>query len=423
MSANTQVIDGDADHPTDRERINRVLGIDKKNGSRRLRRRIILFIVLAGLVTSGGFLWKSMTYTPPPSYKTEAVSKGDLTILVTATGTVEPRNTVEVGAEISGLISKVYVDYNDPVHKGQLLAELDKAYLKAAVQQAEANLAAAKAKYNDAVAAEQEAELQAGRGKELYDKGIDSREDYDTLQSALVRAQASVDSAQAQITVAQAALESANTNLGKASIRSPINGVVLSRKVEPGQAVAAAMSTPVLFEIAEDLKLMELHVNVDEADIGSLQQGQTATFTVDAYPDRVFNAVLKKIYNTPTEEDNVITYETILTVDNPDLALRPGMTCRVSIVTETIKDALLVPTSAFRFQPSTAAGMKTAGGKNMWILRDGRPMNIPVQIGASDGSLTVVYSKELKVGDEVLVGTQTGSVSSSSSMRPGPPPF
>ena len=407
----------------ERSRIDRVLGIDKKNGSRRLRRRIILFLVFAILVVCSGFLWKSMTNTPPPSFKTEAVTKGNLTILVTATGTVEPRNTVEVGAEISGLIAKVYVDYNDPVQKGQLLAELDKAYLKAAVQQAQANLEAAKAQYNDAVAAAQEAELKAGRAKELYEKGIYSREDHDTLQTTLVRALASVDSEKAKITVAQASLDSANTNLSKADIRSPINGIVLSRKIETGQAVAAAMSTPVLFEIAEDLTVMELHAEIDEADIGKIQTGQNATFTVDAYTDRHFDAVVKKIYNTPTEEDNVISYETILSVDNPDLALRPGMTCRISIITQSFEDALLVPTSAFRFQPTSSdTGMGISDGKNVWVLREGVPVIIPVQTGASDGSVTIVSSKDLNAGDEVLVGTQSAS-GSNSSMRGGPPPF
>ena len=412
----------DLNRSEERARIDRVLGIDKKNGSRKLRRRIILLLVFAVLVVSSGFLWKSMTNTPPPSFKTEVVTKGDLTILVTATGTVEPRNTVEVGAEISGLIAKIYVDYNDPVQKGQLLAELDKAYLKAAVQQAQANLEAAKAQYNDAVAAAREAELQAERGKELYEKGIYSREDYDTLQTTLIRAQAGVDSEKAKITVAQASLDSANTNMSKADIRSPINGIVLSRKIETGQAVSAAMSTPTLFEIAEDLTAMELHADIDEADIGKIQTGQEATFTVDAYMDRHFEAVVKKIYNTPTEEDNVISYETILSVDNPDLALRPGMTCRASIITQSIKDTLLVPSSAFRFQPPSGPGVRTASGEGVWVLRDGMPVNIPVQTGASDGSVTVVSSEELQVGDEVLVGTQSAS-DSNPSMRGGPPPF
>ena len=370
-----------------------------------------------------------------PQYKTAQVQQGNLIVTVTATGELEPVNQVEVGTEVSGTIETVAVNYNDQVKAGQVLARLDTDKLEAQVLKSQAALESAQANLLEARAGLVEARNELKRLKhvqELSGGKVPSRHDLDAAEAALNRAQAEEASAKAQIAEARATLRVDQTNLSKAVIRSPINGIVLERKVEPGQTVAASLQTPVLFTLAEDLAQMELHVGVDEADVGQVKQGQDATFTVDAYPDRIFPARITEVRYAPQTEEGVVTYETLLSADNSDLSLRPGMTATADIIVKKVENAILVPNVALRFTPpepekqvskqrrglvgtllprpprrSTSKKQQDtpthSRKKHVWMLRDGLPVAIPVTVGTTDGSMTEVVAGDIKPGMSLLV--------------------
>jgi HlyD family secretion protein len=384
-------------------------------------------------------LIRSMGGPAAPSFISAAVTQGGLTVTVTATGTLQPRNQVDVGAEISGQIEKVVVDYNDRVTAGQALAVMDTDNLSAKVLQSRASLASARAKLEEVRATSLEARTKAGRVQDLFNRGNASKQELDAAQAADARGKASVASAEAQVAVANATLATDETNLAKAEIKSPINGVVLSRKVEPGQVVAATFQTPVLFQLAEDLTAMELIVDVDEADIGQVKDNQPATFTVDAYPDRQFPATITQVRFAPKSAEGVVTYQALLAVENADLLLRPGMTATAVITTATRGDATLVPNAAIRFAPpgfgtkagdtgvgppgnppglfrifappmptgtTTTAPTRAGGTQRVWIMDGGRPKPVEVKVGLSDGLNTEVVSGDLKPGQKVLTGLE-----------------
>jgi len=355
------------------------------------------------LLTGALGVWWWTRADAPTAYETQAARRGALTVSVTATGALEAVTTVEVGSEISGLVEAVTVGANDRVEQGQVLAQLDTDRLRADVTQAEANLTAAEAAYEQARATLEEQRLKTARTERLADRQYVAPQEVETARAALERAQAAVTSSRAQISVAQAALESARTSLRKASIRAPIDGLVLSRSVDPGQAVAASFQTPVLFTLAEDLERMELRVDVDEADVGAVQAGQAATFTVDAYPGRTFPASVTKVHYAPKTVSGVVTYEAVMTVDNRDGLLRPGMTATADITTDTIEDALLVPNSALRFTPPGASPpTRLAGQELVWGLEDDTPTAIPVTPGRTDGQWTVVREGAVASGQALL---------------------
>lgn len=371
----------------------------KKNGWRRL---VTAFVVVVTILLAAGYAWQSFNKPAPVVYRIAALETGSLTTTVSATGTVKPRNSVDVGAEISGRIQTVYVDFNDHVTRGQILAELDRDQLAANVEESEANLAAVKAQFRQAQAEHEKAKLAADKAQALFEQKIASREDWDNAKSSLAGAEASLASAEARVTVARAALNSARTNLGKTRILSPIDGIVLSRDAEPGQAVAATMSISTLFVIAADLTKMELLADIDEADVSSLREGQRATFTVGAFPDRTFDAVLKQVRNNPTESDNVVTYEAVLSLDNTDGLLRPGMTADITIITEVRENVLLAPSAALRFNPE---GATAPPGAHLWIQDDNGLRPHPVRTGASDGNNIEIIAEGMKAGDKVITGT------------------
>ncbi|MBY0509065.1 MAG: efflux RND transporter periplasmic adaptor subunit [Rhodospirillaceae bacterium] len=345
-----------------------------------------------------------------PTYRQGDVTKGGLTATVTATGTLQPVNTVDLGPEISGQIEKVNVDFNDRVTAGQVLAVMDTDTLKAKVLQSRASLTAAKARVEDAKATVSEARTKLQRIRDLFTRGNASKEQLDSAEAAYARAQAAVGSADAQVAVAAATLSSDETTLAKAEIKSPINGIVLSRTVEPGQVVAATFQTPVLFKLAEDLTKMQLEVNVDEADIGHVQEQQHGTFTVDAFQDRQFPALITQVRFAPKTVDNVVTYQAVLEVNNADLLLRPGMTATATITTATLADATLVPNAALRFTPPAKAEKRTfIGGppsdfgapavapvakagstQRIWVLKGKTPQPVEIKVGISDGLFTEV---------------------------------
>jgi HlyD family secretion protein len=363
------------------------------------------------------------------SYKTEPVVRHDLAVTITATGQLAPVNQVEVGSELSGTIAKVDVDYNDKVVAGQVLATLDTAELDATIVQQQAALNVAQARVEQAAATATEARLTYRRNRDLVVRKLASQEDLDASQASLARAEADLKGARAQVAQASATLDAARTRLSKSVIRAPISGIVLSRNVEPGQTVAASFNTPVLFSLAEDLARMELHVDVDEADVGHLEEGQPAQFTVDAYPARTFTAKVIQVRYAPRTVEGVVTYETLLSVDNEDLSLRPGMTATAEITVANVPDALLVPNAALRFAPETSND--TRGSANLltrlmprhrprqpatgqpirqstvWILEKGNPVAVSVHTGMTDGRYTAITGNELAEGARVITGTIT----------------
>lgn len=388
---------------------------------------LVVVVMLAVIIVS-----QTMNNAAGVQYETEEIRRGNLVVTVSATGNLEPTNQVDVSSELSGIIDTVKVDYNDTVKAGQTLAELDTDRLSAQVLQSEAGLAAAQAVVREAQASVYETQLKLQRCERLAKNKLCAAEEVDTAKAAYMRAQAEEGSAQAHVDEARAKLDADRTNLEKSVIRSPINGVVLVRAAEPGQTVASSLQAPVLFTLAEDLSQMELHVDVDEADVGQVKEGQEATFTVDAFPDRTFKAQISQVRYGAQEVDGVITYETVLTVDNGDLSLRPGMTATAEIFVENITDALLLPNAALRFRPKTQATESSARGGSLlsqlmprpphtkknrttektngdrqiiWILRDGVPVAIAVTLGATDGVWTEVTRGELQAGTAVVTAS------------------
>ena len=368
--------------------------------------------------------------TAAPRYATEAATLGTLVVKVSATGNLQPTNTVDVGSELSGIVEQVYVDDNDEVKKGQVLARLDLSKLQDAVAKSRASLAAAEAQVLQALATVAEARATLARYQQVSQLSggkVPSKTEMDTAEANLKRAEANVAGVRASVTQARATLQSDETNLGKASIRSPINGVVLSREVDPGQTVAASFQAPVLFKLAEDLTKMELQVDVDEADVGQVKAGQKATFSVDAWPGRDYTAVITRVGYGAQEAEGVVSYLTVLEVANDDLSLRPGMTGTADITTLTRENALLVPNAALRFTPAAtdAAEKKSdssvvgalmprmprqpkkvkvanGGAQRVWVLQAGQPVAIDVKTGASNGRVTEVTGGALKAGMQVI---------------------
>jgi HlyD family secretion protein len=377
-------------------------------GARRGRRRWLW--IVGGLAVLGllGFqatrFWQQRAAARAPAYESEKVKRTDVQVVVSATGTLKGRNTVDIGTEVSGRVTAVNVDFNDPVKKGQVLAEIDPEQTRAEVDQATARLSDSDAAIVEAQATLTEANQAAARAEEQVKKGLVSQRDYETAIAQRDRALASIARAKATNTLNRAAVKVARSRLEKTKILSPIDGVVLSRTVEPGQTVAASFSTPVLFKLAQDLRQMSLYVYIDEADIGRVREGQSATFTVDAYPEHTFPSKVISLRNEPKEEQNVVTYEAVLLVDNSELLLRPGMTATATIIADERKNVLTVPNAALRFTPPTVQSDQASsrGARRVWTLKENEPKPITIKTGASDGTLSEVLSGGLKEGDEVL---------------------
>ena len=366
--------------------------------------------------------------TSAVSYVTAPVARGDLTVSVTATGALQPTTRVDVSSELAGTLATVEVDFNDTVTVGQVLARLDTSKIAAQVANAEAQEASARARLVQAQATASEVAETLATQKELADKGLASRSNMVTVEANDARARAAVDMARADLTLAEANLALARADLDKAVIRSPIQGVVLNRKAEAGQIVGPGLNDPVLFVLAEDLKRMELLANVDEADIGQVAVGQNAEFTVDAFDNRDFAATITQVRYASELTDEVVTYKAVLAVENPDLRLRPGMTATATITVAEETNVLLVPNAALRWAPPrTASGQGATGlaglilpspasrnpqqavgsGKSVWVLRDGAPVELAVEVGATDGRNTMVAGDGLAEGDGVITDRLT----------------
>lgn len=417
----------------------KTLGVSRKRAFfSRLFKFLFWCLVLAAL-GGGAYVWLNRDTTASVSYETQPVEKGNLVVTVSATGTLEPIKTVEVGIEVSGTVKTVEVDYNDRVEVGQVLAEIDTSKLAAQALQSEAALESARAKLLQAQASVKEAELQMARLdeiKELSDGKMPSKFEYDAQKAALARAHAEEAGAKAAVSQAQATVDANRSDLDKAVVHSPVNGIVLERSVEPGQTVAAQFQSPVLFTLAEDLTQMELQADVDEADVGKVKEGQDATFTVDAYPNRVFPAKITQVRFGSETVEGVVTYKTILSVDNAELQLRPGMTATAQIVVDKREAVVLVPNVALRFSPPAEEEKQDSGGgmllskimphpprpsaapraannvnnkaQEVWVLRGGKMTAVSITKGLSDGKMTEVVTGELEPGME-LITDMTGA--------------
>jgi HlyD family secretion protein len=420
--------------------LNAFLGTKRRPWWRRNLRwiGIALVVVVLGLLVSRCFAPK-----PPPSYITVPAEKGALAVTVAATGRLAPIRQVTVGSEISGLVLKVLVDVNDRVTEGQPIAIIDPARLDDAITQSRATLAANQAAVAQNQATLEEATAQLRRMEEvsrLSGGKVPAQTELDTARAAVARARANLRSAQANVISAQASLSSNQTQRTRSIIRSPVNGVVLARQVDAGQTVAAQFSTPNMFVIAQDLTHMKLEVAIDEADVGSVKVGLPASFTVDAFPGRTFPAQITRVdlgsnltastattsaTTSTTTANQVVSYAAILSVANPDLTLRPGMTATATIGVEKLDNALLIPNGALRFAPQDAgakAGVQVQFGprrdeqqkaigrgskQTVYVVgSNGKPQKVEVVTGPSDGSRTAVTSAQLKPGMKVIVGVQ-----------------
>ncbi|MCX7345994.1 MAG: efflux RND transporter periplasmic adaptor subunit [Alphaproteobacteria bacterium] len=407
-----------------------MLGLDSKSRRRVWLKRAIWLGVLAAVLTAAVWWYlQNGGSAATISYQTTPAARADLIIEVQATGTIQPTTQVDVSSEMSGVIRTVNVDNNSLVQKGEVLARLDTVKLTAQLARSRASLAASEARLLETKATREERRLALERAEALHKKGVSAIQDLDAARANFARAEASVTAAEADINVAKAEVALVETDISKASILSPVDGIVLKRSAEPGQTVASSLQAPILFTLAEDLARMQVEADIDEADIGAVKPEQEATFTVDAYPGQKFPASIQTIEYSPTTTENVVTYKAILTVDNKDLLLRPGMTATAEIVTQRIDQALTVPNAALRYRPprnagnqgfsitnifiprmprfeKSSSGVNVEGQRSLWVLDNGVPREVKVKTGASDGQNTVVLSGELKAGDAVITGTR-----------------
>jgi len=401
---------------------------------------IILIVILAIAGAAGFFFFKR---TPEISYKTAKIERGTITSTVAATGNLSAVTTVQVGTQVSGTIQKLYVDFNSRVKKGEAIAEIDPSLFNAAVEQSQGNFLSAEANLQKARVLRTDAERTLLRNKKLLADGIISQGDYDVAETALQSAKAVVKAAEGSVAQTRGALMQAKTNLRYSIIRSPVDGVVISRTIDIGQTVAASFQTPTLFTIAKDLTKMQIEVSVDEADISRIVLDQKATFTVDSYPEQTFHGKVVQIRSAPIITQNVVTYVVVVNVDNSDLKLKPGMTANVSVEVAKKEDVLKLPPAALRFKPKTKVdeagaqkgGMqrpsgsgkpgakKNGNGLQVYILKDGKPSAVPIKTGIANNSSIELTEGPLKEGDEVVIEQSGGDNKKKSGGSPMGRPF
>ncbi|MGB7295001.1 MAG: efflux RND transporter periplasmic adaptor subunit [Candidatus Aminicenantales bacterium] len=446
---------------------------------------IIVLVIITGVIL-GLTVFKNGK-NGQVKYRTEKLAKGDIEAVVTTSGTVNPITMVEVGSQVSGKIANLYVDYNSKVEKGQILAELDLSTFETRVNQSQANYQSALASLEKAKVTLDNLQKQYQRALSLFEKELISYEERDIAEANYLGAKTDLQRADASVEQAKSQLESSKLDLSYAIIRSPIDGIVISRNMNVGQTVQASFTAPKIFEIANDLSKMQVECDVDEADVGRIQEDQKVRFTVDAFPNDSFNGIVQQVRYSPTVTSNVVTYTTIVAVDNPGMKLRPGMTATVNIITGEAKDALRVPNAALRFTPTLPAEelakiMKEAGEKMLtqrkaeggeeqrveapvsgtsqqpgqgtggsgtrmamflqgggvagqalgtrgrrpsmvWYLDENQKLNIAfIRPGVTDNSYTEIVRSDLKEGQEVIIGLQSGQIANSSSSQSGPGP-
>ena len=366
------------------------------------KKRVIIPLAVAILVVGIGFKIQNNKV----HYETTKLERCTITQVVEASGTINPVNIVSVGSTVSGLMKEIYVDYNSEVKKGQLLAQIDPATFQAQVDQNQAQINNAEANLAKLNAEMVYAQKTYNRYKNLYNKNFIARAELDQAESDYLAKKASIGAQKASIAQARANLNTSMTNLGYTKIIAPVDGTIIKRAIDVGQPVAASFQAPELFTIAQDLKKMQIEVNVSEADIGKVKTGQDVEYTLDGYADSTFYGKVTQVRLDSTTTSNVVTYTVIVSVDNEDLKLKPGMTANVSIVTSKSENVMCVPSVALKYSPdSTGQKYKEQG---IWILDNGEPQRINIQQGASDDSNVEIISNKVKVGDEVIVGSTGG---------------
>jgi HlyD family secretion protein len=427
----------------------------------RSRRWIVAGAVAVVLAVAAAIGVRAARKPEEPKYETAAVDRGRIVAQVTATGTLSALVTVQVGSQVSGRIASLHADFNSTVKKGQLIAKIDPQLFQAALDQARANLLVAKGDLASAKVKAADAARQADRTRALADRRLVAQQDLDTAVATADAARASVDASSGRVEQAQAALDSARVNLAYTNIVSPIDGTVISRNVDVGQTVAASLQAPTLFVLAEDLKKMQVDTSVAEADIGKLKDGMDATFTVDAYPGKRFRGRVREIRNSPQTVQNVVTYDAVVDVANPDLELRPGMTANVTFVWAERQEVVRVPNAGLRFRPPAdlVAARKAAGGgaggagaqggagagsgpqrgpgqgggarrpdpepdrRTVWVMKADGPAPVRIRVGVSDGSTTEVLEGDLHEGDRVVTDApSSGGGGGGGGGGPGPRP-
>jgi HlyD family secretion protein len=412
--------------------IRSVLGVGKTTSSGIFRWRYLVWVAIAAVLIAGLYaLWPLGGSRVAPKYTTEPAVRANMTVIVTATGAAQPITQVNISSELSGTMRKVFVDYNSFVKANQPLAELDNDKLTATVANSRAKLDSAKARVEDTAASSEEKRIEYDRKKALSASSSTTVRELEFAKFSYDRAIAQHRLAVADVAGAEADLRLNEINLAKSTIRSPIDGVILKRGVDPGQFVATSLQAPVLFVIAEDLRRMEVLVDVDEADVGKVKIGHKVAFGVDAYPDRKFPAEVRDVRFGSEVVQGVVTYKAVLAIENSELLIRPGMTATAQVVVQELKDALTVPNAALRFSP--AAEQKPSGGflksllpsgpsasrrppskqdevgrnQKVWVLRDGAPVAIPVTIGSTDGRITEIVKGEISPGQPLIVDAPT----------------
>jgi HlyD family secretion protein len=395
-------------------------------------KRILLVIAAVVVVTASVAAYYGVNRAPDaPALTVARVTRGDVVQTVDATGTLQAVTTVQVGSQVSGTIKALRADFNSRVRKGQIIAELDPSLLQAQVEQAQAALVRSQAEVDRARILADDSQVKVTRARELFAAQLIPRVDLETAESAVREAEASIKAADAQVVQARASLNQNQVNLAHAIIRAPIDGIVVSRNVDVGQTVAASMSAPTLFVIAQDLTRMQVSASVDESDIGRIQSGQDVRFQVDAYPGETFSGRVTQVRLNAVVEQNVVSYVTVIDVPNPDLKLKPGMTANVTIEIQKAADVLRVPSAALRFVPTheqlTSLGQQGGGrergqGRAVWMLADGHLTPVPVRLGISDGVNTAIEDGALTEGASVATGSAVaGSASGATATAPTSP--
>ncbi len=418
------------------------------------RKRVVIIVILLLMIAGAGFgYWRMGAGGKESAYATVPVSRGNVRQVVASTGTLQAVVTVLVGSQVSGTIEKLYVDFNSKVKAGQAVAQINQDKFKAAVDQAWANLTAAQSSLAKARVTVADTERTLKRNKELKTRDLVAQSELDAAQTAYDAAVAQFEVNRAQVSQAQAALNQVQVDLDNTVIRSPVDGIVISRNIDVGQTVAASLQAPTLFTIANDLSRMEVHTSVDEADVGNVWEGQEVTFTVDAHPARRFRGKVHQVRNAATIVQNVVTYNAVVRIDNKELLLKPGMTANVQFLVSQKEDVLSIPNMAIRFKPPeekneaqellrkeqsrtaprpgarrTSRSGGGGGGEarrlrevRIYLLRDAKAQPVDVQLGISDGSKTEVISGDLKENDPVIIGMASGAQSQTGVANPFQP--
>jgi len=405
----------------------------KSNSSKKKNIYLITIVIILLAISYYFFILKNDNKNQEISYITQKIKKGDLQISVMATGNLNPTNSVDIGIEVSGTIKEIYVDFNDKVKVGQILAKLDTTKLKSHVDSSKASLAISKANLKESEVNVKNKKLNYERMLKMFEQSkgkYPSKNDLDDSMFSYESSKASYEAAKAKVMQAEYNLKTDQENLDKAEVKSSIDGIVLNKAVEVGQTVAASMSTPTLFTLAKDLSKMDLIVSIDEADVANIKEGLDVTFTVDAYPKEIFKGKIKQVRFNPVEESGVVTYETVALVNNAKLLLRPGMTASAEIITTELKDKLLVPNSALRFEPTDIEQVKKKSMsftgpfrrdrkskkskelaglsyKTVYILENNKLKKLRVKALQTDGRFTSIESNLLKVDDEVVISQKS----------------